>query len=144
MSLAIATLIFASLFAGAALYITLVEHPARLALDDVALLAQWQPSYNRALPIQAGLALLGSLTGLLAWYYLGSWLWLVGSLVLAANWPFTVLVIMPTNLRLMAMPPQDAGPVSRHLLLRWGNLHAVRSVLGTGAVLLFSAALLVG
>ncbi|NNM73922.1 DUF1772 domain-containing protein [Enterovirga aerilata] len=142
MAFGLAVLIFATLFAGAALYISLVEHPARLGLHDAALLAQWQPSYNRALPIQAGLAVVGSLAGILAWYSLGGWPWLIGSVVLAANWPFTLLGIMPTNKRLMATRPQDAGPESRALLLKWGNLHAVRSALGTAATLIFAAALL--
>lgn len=130
-------LILATLFAGAALYITLVEHPARLGLDDAAMLAQWQPSYKRALPIQASLAVLGGVAGLIVWYQSRDWPWLLGSLALLANWPFTLLGIMPTNKRLMAMRPQDAGADSRTLLLRWGGLHAVRSALGSLAVLLF-------
>ncbi len=135
--LALAALIFASLFAGAALYISLVEHPARLCLDDAPLLAQWQPSYKRALPIQAGLAVLGGIAGLAAWYQLRDWQWLVGSIVLLANWPFTLLVIMPINKRLLAMQPRDAGAESRSMLLRWAGLHNLRSVLGGAAALLF-------
>jgi hypothetical protein len=131
-------LVIATLFAGAALYITLVEHPARMGLEDGPLLAQWQPSYKRALPIQAGLAMLGGASGLLTWYFLREWQWMTGSLFLLANWPFTMLVIMPTNKRLMAMTPQEAGTTSRDLLRRWGNLHGVRSVLGSAASLLFA------
>ena len=62
----IAALVFATLFAGAALYITFVEHPARLGLADRPLLAQWQPSYKRAFPIQSGLAFAGGVAGLIA------------------------------------------------------------------------------
>lgn len=134
----VAALVFATLFAGAALYITLVEHPARLGLDDASLLAQWQPSYKRALPIQAGLAVIGALAGLVAWYVSTDWRWLAGSVVLLANWPFTLLIIMPVNKRLQALQPSEAGAESRRLLLRWGNLHNVRSALGTVAVLLFA------
>jgi hypothetical protein len=134
---ALIALVFATLFAGAALYISLVEHPARLGLEDMPLLAQWQPSYKRALPIQAGLAVLGGAAGLVAWYELREWQWLVGSILLLANWPFTLLIIMPTNKRLLAMKAQEAGPESRSLLLRWGSLHNVRSVLGSAASLLF-------
>jgi hypothetical protein len=128
-------LVLATLFAGAALYISLVEHPARMSLEDAPQLAQWQPSYKRALPIQAGLAMLGGIAGLLSWYQLSEWQWLAGSLLLLANWPFTMLVIMPTNKRLMA---QEAGAESRVLLRRWGGLHGVRSVLGSAASLLFA------
>ncbi|HLZ78892.1 MAG TPA: DUF1772 domain-containing protein [Sphingomonas sp.] len=133
----LAALVLATLFTGAALYISLVEHPARLVLHDAALLAQWQSSYMRALPIQAGLALLGTAVGLVVWYRSDGWQWLVGSLTLLANWPFTMFVIMPTNKRLLAMRQSEAGPESRRMLLRWAALHHVRSALGCIAVLLF-------
>lgn len=136
MALPLAALVLATLFAGAALYISLVEHPARLGLDDASLLAQWQPSYKRALPIQAGLAVLGGVAGLISWYQWDRWQWLAGSLVLLTNWPFTLFVIMPTNKRLLAMSHRDAGAESRQLLLRWGGLHSVRSALGSLAVVL--------
>src|SRR3712207_868905 len=130
MLIGLAALVLATLFTGAALYITLVEHPARLGLDDRALLAQWQPSYKAALPIQAGLAVLGGLAGLVAWYVTRDWRWIAGALVLLANWPFTMLAIMPTNKKLLAMPVDQAGADSRAMLERWGRLHNVRSLLG--------------
>ena len=142
MALALVAIILATLFAGAALYISLVEHPARLRLDDAALLAQWQPRYERALPIQAGLAVLGGVAGLVVWHRFGGWQWLAGSLVLLANWPFTLLVVMPTNKRLLAMTTAEAGAESRRLLVRWGRLHDVRSLLGSMAALLFAWGLL--
>jgi hypothetical protein len=139
--LPLAALVFATLFAGAALYISLVEHPARLELEDGPLLAQWQPSYKRALPIQSGLAVAGGIAGLFAWYFSSRWQWLAGSLVLLANWPFTLLVIMPVNKPLMAMQQHEAGSASRTMLMRWGKLHKVRSALGAVTVLLFVWAL---
>lgn len=139
--MSIAALVCAALFAGAACYISLVEHPARLCLDDAPLLAQWQPSYNRALPIQSGLAILGGVAGLATWYLTGRWLWVAGSVALLANWPFTLVAIMPTNRRLKAMAPSQAGPASRKLLLSWGKLHDVRSILGLAAVMLFAVAM---
>lgn len=142
MALSLAALLLATLFAGAALYISLVEHPARLGLEDAPMLAQWQPSYKKALPIQAGLAVLGGAAGVAAWFATGGWQWLAGSAALLANWPFTMVAIMPVNKRLMAMRPHEAGAAGRALLVRWGVLHNVRSALGTLAVLLFCWALL--
>ena len=141
MILSLIALLSAALFAGAALYITLVEHPARLGLDDVPLLQQWQPSYKRALPIQSGLAIIGGVAGLAAAYLTGNWWWVAGSVILLANWPLTVLAIFPVNKRLMAMDPRDASAESRRMLVQWGNLHAIRSALGAAAMLLFAVAL---
>lgn len=131
-------LVCAALFTGAASYITFVEHPARLQLDDAPLLAQWQPSYSKALPIQSGLAIAGGVAGMAAWYLGGEWCWIAGSAVLLANWPFTLLAIMPTNNRLKTIRPDQAGPESRALLLSWGKLHNVRSALGLASTLLFA------
>lgn len=136
--LPIIALVAAALFTGAAGYITLVEHPARLQLEDGPLLAQWQPSYAKALPIQSSLAIIGGVCGLGAWYVSGDALWIVGSVVLLANWPFTLLAIMPTNKRLKAIRPDRATPETRTLLLAWGKLHGVRSVLGLGSTLVFA------
>lgn len=136
--LSLAALVLATLFTGAALYISLVEHPARLGLADGPLLAQWQPSYRRALPIQSGLAVAGGAAGLACFHLSGDGRWFAGSMVLLANWPFTLLAIMPVNKRLMAMQPADADDASRAMLVRWGKLHDVRSALGAAATLLFA------
>ena len=126
-------LVAAALFAGAALFVNVAEHPARLTLDDAALLAQWKPSYKRGARMQAPLALIGFALALLAWWQTGGAAYLIGGLVLVANWPFTLLAIMPTNKALMATEPQAAGPETRRLLELWARLHAVRTALGFAA-----------
>jgi len=139
--LSIAALVFATLFAGAAVYISLVEHPARLGLAVGPMLAQWQPSYKRALPFQSGLAIAGGVVGLIAGYLSADWRWFAGSILLLANWPFTLLVIMPVNKPLMAMEEHEAGAGSRAMLVHWGKLHNIRSLLGASTMLLFASAL---
>jgi hypothetical protein len=52
------------------------------------------------------------------------WRWLLGALVLVANWPYAIFVIMPTNRRLMDTPPEAATAETRRTLERWGALHA--------------------
>mgnify|MGYP004524899443 CR=1 FL=1 len=131
-------LVCAALFTGAAGYISLVEHPVRLGMEDAPMLAQWQPSYSRALPIQSGLAIAGGLSGIVSWYLSGDLFWLLGSVVLLANWPFTLLAIMPTNKRLKTMQPAQANGKSRALLLSWGKLHNIRSALGLISTMIFA------
>lgn len=133
----ILALVTAALFAGAAFYVSFAEHPARSRLDDRAQLQQWKPSYRRGAMMQATLAVVGFVLGLAAWWQTRDEMWIVGAIVLGANWPYTMLIIMPVNTELKAISLDDAGEESATLLRRWGNLHAKRTMLGVGATLLF-------
>jgi uncharacterized membrane protein len=127
----------AALFAGAALYVSVAEQPARLRLEDRALLKEWIPSYKRGFAMQAPLAAIGSLLGVIAWWQTGNWLFLLGALVLVANWPYTLIGIMPLNRRIMAIRPEDAGASSTAMITQWGPLHSVRTALGLSAAVIF-------
>jgi hypothetical protein len=127
----------AALFAGAAIYINWAEQPARLGLDDRALLAEWKPSYARGFIMQASLAIIGAVLGVLEWIVTGNWMWGVGAALLIANWPYTLLVMMPTNKRLDATPLELAGAESRALIMTWGRQHAMRSLLGVASLVAF-------
>ena len=133
-------MVIAATFTGAAIYINVAEHPARLGLSVGSLLTQWKPSYARGFAMQASLAVLGGMLGALAWWKTGDGLWLAGAVVLVSNWPYTLLGIMPTNRQLLATVPESADAATRALLERWGRLHAVRSGLGAIATVLFLTA----
>lgn len=130
-------LIVSAVFTGAAMYVSVVEQPARLILDDRALLTEWKPSYKRGFAMQAPLAVIGFALGLITWWQTGERLWLLGAIVLVANWPYTLLAIMPTNQKLMDMNPAEAGSEVRNLIERWATLHAGRTALGALATLIF-------
>ena len=125
-----------AIFAGAALYINLVEHPARRSLDTRAAVVEWARSYKRATFMQAPLAVIGFIAGTTAWL-LGAGLgWLVAAALIGAVIPFTFIGIMPTNHMLMAKN-RDVGSAETLLLLeKWGRLHAVRTILSLLSTLL--------
>jgi hypothetical protein len=133
-------LTLAAAFVGAAIYINIAEQPARLQLDDRSLLAEWKPAYKRGYIMQASLVVVGGVLGLVAFLSTLEWRWLLGAIVLLANWPYTIYVIMPTNRRLMDTPLEAATAETRQMIRQWGILHAGRSALGLVASLIFLSA----
>jgi hypothetical protein len=131
----------AAAFTGAAIYVSVAEQPARLELEASSALRQWKPSYSRGFALQASLALAAALFGLLALWSSRDWRWLIGAALIFANWPYTLIVILPVNKQLEATSPDVANDETRGLLMTWGRLHAIRSMLGFAATLVFLWAL---
>jgi Domain of unknown function (DUF1772) len=127
----------AALFAGAAIYISVVEHPARMGLETRIAALQWAPSYERATWLQAPLAASSLLCGMGAWLLGAKVQWLIAAILIGLVVPFTFVVIMPTNHKLLTPGRDLSSDETRALLVRWGHLHAVRSVLSFAATLLY-------
>jgi hypothetical protein len=125
-----------ALFTGAAVYISLVEQPARLLCPTAHAVEQWRPSYKRATIMQASLAVAGSLLALAAWLVGAGLVWLLAALLLGAVVPFTLIVMWPTNRRLEDVNLDPTSELARSLLARWGHLHDIRSGLSLIALIL--------
>jgi hypothetical protein len=131
-----------ALFSGAAIYINLVEHPARMGCNTEIAATVWAPSYARATVMQASLAIVSLLSGVAAWLLGGGVMWLVGAMLIGLVVPFTFVAIMPTNKQLLSPGRDLSSSETRALLERWGRLHAVRSLLSFAAALVFTWLLL--
>jgi hypothetical protein len=125
-----------SLFTGAAVYINLVEHPARMQCGVEVAATEFAPSYRRATVLQATSAAVGLISSIAAWLAGATFTWLVGGVLLGSVIPFTLIAILPTNKRLLSPTLDRRSAEAERLLIRWGRLHAVRSVLSGLALLL--------
>ena len=132
----------AGLFCGAAIYVNLVEHPARISCGTALAVTEFAPSYKRATVMQVALAVGSFLCSLAAWLLDSSTYWLIGGIFIVIVIPFTLLAILPTNKKLLDPSLDKNSEYARHLLKRWGSLHAVRSLLSMVATLLFLYALI--
>ena len=130
------------IFFGAALYINLVEQPARVSCGVPLAVTEWRPSYKRGTLMQASLALIGSVAALLAWWLQGGAGWLIGGSLFVLVVPFTLIVILPTNNRLETQDLDIRSEEAGRLLRRWGKLHAVRTILSGIAFLVFLSILI--
>src|SRR5712692_6865952 len=130
------------LFTGAAVYINVVEHPARMECGVEIAAAEFPPSYRRASVMQAILAAVGLLSSVAAWLAGATFWWAVAGVLLGSVIPFTLIVILPTNRQLLSPTLDRRSAQTSQLLARWGALHAVRSVL-SGLALFFFLYLLI-
>ncbi len=130
-------LIAAAVFTGASVYLSVVEHPSRAALDDRAQLLQWRLAYRRGVRMQAPMSAIGFALGMLAWALLGGWAWAIGGVLMIVVWPYSILVMLPLIHALQAADQNAAGPQTRALMTRWARLHLVRTGLGLAATLVF-------
>jgi len=126
-----------ALFTGAAVYITFIEHPARMQCGVEIAATEFAPCYRRAAVMQATCAAFGLLSSIAAWLAGATLWWLVAGVLLGSLIPFTLIVILPTNRRLLSPTLDRRSAETERLLARWGRLHAVRSVLSGLALLLF-------
>jgi hypothetical protein len=113
-------LAFAAAFSGAALYINMVEQPARLALDDNALIS--------------------AVLGLATYFETQDLRWLIGAIIVILSWPYTFFAMVPMNNRILAVSAGDIG-AARELVRVWGLLEYGQTAIGLVACAAFLWAL---
>jgi hypothetical protein len=133
-------LAFAAAFSGAALYINLVEQPARLALDDNGLLSEWRPSDRRGFAMLASLALVAAVLGLATYFESQDVRWAIGAIVIICSWPYSFFAMVPMNNRILAVSANDPG-AARELVSTWGLLEYGHTAIGIVACAAFLWAL---
>ena len=133
-------LVFAAAFSGASLYVNWVEQPARLSLEDQALLSEWGPSDSRAVALLAAIALVAAVAGLLAYFELQDVRWAFGALLIIGSWPYAFFVMAPLDNQIRSLRGGDVR-AARALVRQWGIVESGLTALGIVATALFLWAL---
>lgn len=141
MSAGLFALSFADAFVGASLYCNLVEQPARLSLDEGAMIREWKPSDRRGFALHGGLALISAIAAFVAYRDGQDIRWLIGALIILGSWLYAYFVVTPLNNRLLAMDDPAAGDNARALVREWGWLEWGQTLLGVCAAGAFTWAL---
>ncbi len=133
-------LAFAAAFAGAAVYVNWVEQPARMGLDEEALLSEWAPSDSRGVALLAAFALAAAIAGFIAYFESDDVRWVFGALIIIATWPYAFFVMAPLNNQILSLRGQDVGAATA-LVRQWGLIESGFAAIGVIAVAVFLWAL---
>ncbi len=137
MILEILALFSCGTFFGAAVYISLAQHPAALEAGVAVGGKFFPPMYKRASRMQITLALVGFISGIIIWYQSAEILWLIGAFLLFSVIPITLIFIKPINDMLLAPDSAADSPETEDLLKRWGPRHWWRSVVSGMSFVLY-------
>jgi hypothetical protein len=129
-------LALAAAFTGASFYVNWVEQPARLKLDDAALLSEWGPSDSRGVALLVGLALLAAIAGFIAYFDTQDVRWAFGAIVMILSWPYAFFLMSPLDNQVRSLRGGDVG-AARALVRQWGIVESGLTVVGAVAVLAF-------
>jgi hypothetical protein len=129
-------LAFAAAFTGASFYVNWVEQPARLKLDDAALLSEWGPSDSRGVFLLSTLALLAAIAGLIAYFDTQDLRWAVGAVIILGSWLYAFFVMSPLDNQVRSLRGGDVG-AARALVRQWGLVESGLTGIGAVAVLVF-------
>jgi hypothetical protein len=129
-------------FLGAALYINIVEQPARLALDAHAIMREWVPSNRRGFVLLAVIAIISAFAGYAHYERSGDVRYLIGGTIILASWPYAYFVMTPVNVLLYVVRRNAPASMVRDLMRDWGLLEWGQTAIGLAAACIFAWAML--
>jgi hypothetical protein len=131
----------AAAFLGAAIYIGLVEQPARLKLGTRAMVREWAVSDHRGTILLTTLSLVSAVLAFIQYRISGDVRWIIGGLAILASWPYEYYVLVPVSIWLCAVPPEKESAPARKLMRDWGLLEWGYALIGFVACGTFAWAL---
>ena len=112
-------LAFAAAFTGATFYVNWVEQPARLKLEDAALLSEWGPSDSRGVTLLVALALAAAISGFIAYFDTQDVRWAFGAVIIIGSWLYAFFVMSPLDNQIRSLRGGDVA-AARALVRQWG------------------------
>ena len=129
-------LAFAAAFTGASFYVNWVEQPARLKLDDAALLSEWGPSDSRGVSLLIALALVAAIAGFIAYFGSEDVRWAFGAIVMILSWPYAFFFMSPLDNQIRSLRGGEVA-AARALVRQWGIVESGMTAMGLAAVFIF-------
>jgi hypothetical protein len=120
-------------FSGAALYINIVEVPARLALDARSMIKEWIPSNRRGFLMLALLAIVSGVLGYAEYARSGDVRWVIGGAIIVSSLAYGYFVITPVNVLLYGARRTAPLSATREFMRDWGLLEWGQTAIGLGA-----------
>ena len=128
----------ASAFFGAALYVNVVEQPARLAVDARSMIREWMPSKRRGFVMLATFAIICALSAYVEYIRTSDVRWLIGGTIIIASWPYAYFVMIPVNGLLYGIRHNAPASMIRELMRDWGLLEWGQTAIGFGTACMFA------
>lgn len=129
------------MFAGMAAFITTVDVPTRRENGTAHSITHFPGMFFRSAAIQSVLQIAGTAAAFGAYKHAANQeeakFWLTGTVVYGLIMPYTLIFIKPVFTKLLDKNIDKQSPATAALLDKWANLHAVRTVVGTGIFALF-------
>lgn len=127
-------------FFGAAVYISIVQHPASIKAGVPIAGKFFPPMYGLAAPMQISCALGGTASGLIQWYLSDEILWAIAAAFLVLVIPYTLVVLKPINDQLLDPEVRRTESEIETLLNQWARRHWVRSIMSGLAFAIYISA----
>lgn len=127
----------AGIWAGASVYIGFAEHPSALKVGIPFATEYFRHMSKRTAPLMMVLSAVGGICGLYVGWQTGTLGWLVGGAIQLGMFPLTAALIVPTNIKLIRIDPNEDLDTAIRLHASWGRMHNLRTVIGSISFPLF-------
>lgn len=113
---------------GVALTSSVIVHPILKMISRTAAIEVFKPFFDKTHKVVLYMSIVVSVLALIVSIITKNWWWFGISLLMHLNGPYTIFTMMPLNRRLMEDDVDPNSEQTKNDLLKWGSLHAVRTV----------------